>query len=52
MSRRAGTLGVVGVAARGLWHDRTRAVLVVLGVALAAFAVAVWRDSLLSSRGH
>jgi putative ABC transport system permease protein len=41
VSRRAGALGVVGVAARGLRYDRTRAVLVVLGIALAAFAVAV-----------
>lgn len=33
--------GIVGLAARRLRYDRTRAVLVVLGIALAAFAVTV-----------
>jgi len=41
VSRLAGVIGVVGVAVRQLRYDRTRAVLVVLGIALAALAVMV-----------
>ncbi|MEF8842731.1 MAG: ABC transporter permease [Haloarculaceae archaeon] len=41
MSRLAGVVGIVGVAVQQLRYDRTRAVLVVLGIALAAFAVMV-----------